>query len=306
MIEPNLLFSSNFGENVVVDTPYSENGVWIQKIIGIDATTNYCWMFDFPGDSALNHFSYNVNSDKVLDEYAITTIETILDNDGNEIKALHQVVQKDDVDNANITRSQFNAFPVDDETIGNLKHIYMKYDIKLQENLNDVLSQRILMEWNNVDYRWSLCVVKDAIGTPVWQLQAEILGGEEPEVDWIEVNNNVIVPIGELFKLEVFWKHSSLEEGRIWVAVNGQDVFYHRGRNKIDEKIGVWNPFKMLGSLDLGLQEQWITNVEIWDDIPLSKVEKDSNMLLYAAIAGLGLLIWTKNDDEDREYKKRK
>ena len=151
MIEPNLLFSSNFGENVVVDVPYSENGVWLQKISGVDNTTNYCWIFDFPGDSTSNHLSYNVNSDKVLDEYVITTIETILDNDGNEIKALHQVVQKDDVDNANITRSQFNAFPVDDETIGNLKHIYMKYDIKLQENLNDILSQRILMEWNNVE-----------------------------------------------------------------------------------------------------------------------------------------------------------
>ena len=306
MIEPNLLFSSNFGENVVVDVPYSENGVWLQKISGVDSTSSYSWDNDFPGNSILNHFSYNVNSDKVLDEYVTTTIETVLDNNDIEVLALHQVVKKDDVDNANITRNQFNVFPLDNETMGNLKHIYAKYDFKLQENLNNVLSQRVLMEWNNTDYRWGLYIVKDAIGTPVWQLQAELLGGEEPEVDWIEVNNNVTVPIGEFFKLEVFWKHSSLEEGRIWIAVNGQDVFYHRGRNKIDEKIGVWNLFKMLGSLELGLQEQWITNVEIWDDIPLSKAEEDSNMLLYAAIAGLGLLIWTRNDDEDREYKKRK
>ena len=306
MIEPNLLFSSNFGENVVVDVPYSENGVWLQKVSGVDSTSNYSWESDFPGNSILNYFSYNVNSDKVLDEYVATTIETVLDNDVNEVLALHQVVKKDDVDNANITRNQFNVFPTDDETMGNLKHIYMKYDIKLQENLNDVLSQRVLMEWNNTDYRWGLYIVKDVIGTPVWQLQAELLGEEEPVVDWIEVNNNVTVPIGEFFKLEVFWKHSSDVDGRVWVAINGQDVFYHRGRNKIDHKIGVWNPFKMLGSLELGLQEQWITNVEIWDDIPLSETKEDSNLLLYGVIAGLGLLIWTGRDEETEEERRKR
>lgn len=306
MIEPNLLFSSNFSENVVVDTPYSENDVWVQKISGLDVVSNYSWNNDFPGDSVLNHFSYNVNVDKVLDEYVTTTIEVVTLVDGSETFALHQVVKKDDVDNANITRSQFNVFPLDDETMGNLKHIYAKYDIKLQTNLSNVLSQRVLMEWNNVDYRWGLYIVKDAIGTPVWQLQAEILSGDEPEVDWIEINNNITVPISEFFKLEVFWKHSSYEEGRIWVAINGVDVFYHRGRNKIDEKIGVWNPFKMLGSLDLGLQEQWITNVEIWDDIPLSKVEEKNNWLLYGVLAGLGLLVLTSEDNEYEEDKKRK
>ena len=306
MIEPNLLFSSNFGENVVVEAPYDESGAWVQKISGLESVSNYSWESDFPGNSILNHFSYNVNSDKVLDEYVATTIETVLDNDDNEVLALHQVLKKDDTDSASMSRNQFNVFPVDDETIGNLKHIYMKYDIKLQENLNNVLLQRVLMEWNNTDYRWGLYIVKDPIGTPVWQLQAELLGGDEPVVDWIEVNNNVTVPIGEFFKLEVFWKHSSDVDGRVWVAINGQDVFYHRGRNKIDHKIGVWNPFKMLGSLELGIQEQWITNVEIWDDIPLSETKEDSNMLLYAAAAGLGLLIWTGRDEETEEERRRR
>lgn len=255
------MFRSKFDPDVTIEAPYDENGVWKQKIN---------WGTDFPGNSSLNHFSYNVNSDKVLSEYVETTIEKVTKPNGIEVKVLHQVVKKDDVDNANITRSQYNAFPTNDEKIGNLKHIYMKYDIKLQDNLNNVLSQRALMEWDNNDYRWGLYIVKDEIGTPVWQLQAEILDGNNIEVDWIE-RNNITVPIGEFFKLEVFWKHSSLEEGRIWVAVNGVDVFYHRGRNKINEKIGVWNPFKMLGSLELGLQEQWITNVEVWNDIPLSK-----------------------------------
>ena len=305
MIEPNLLFSSKFDDDTVIETPYVENGVWKQKISGVDNVSHYSWNDAFPGNSILNHFSYDVNGDKVLSEYASTVIDIAVDNDGNEVKALHQMVLKDDISHGSITRNQFNVSPLDDETIGNLKHIYIKYDINLQNNLIDVLSDRILMEWNNVDYRWSLCIVKDEIGTPVWQLQSEILSGDTPEVDWIELNNNVTVPIGEFFKLEVFWKHSSLEEGRIWVAVNGQDVFYHRGRNKIDEKIGIWNPFKVLGSLELGVQEQWIGNVEIWDDIPLFKVEEDSNMLLYAAVAGLGLLIWTKRDDEDEENRKR-
>lgn len=306
MIEPNLLFSSKFDADVQIEAQYGESGAWVQKISGLDSVSNYSWENDFPGNSILNYFSYNVNIDKVLDGYVTTTIETVVDAEGNEILALHQVLKRDDTDNPSMSRSQFNVFPTDDETMGNLKHIYIKYDIKLQENLNDVLSQRVLMEWNNTDYRWGLYIVKDVIGTPIWQLQAETLSGEEPVVDWIEVNNNVTVPIGEFFKLEVFWKHSSDVDGRVWVAVNGQDVFYHRGRNKIDHKIGVWNPFKMLGSLELGIQEQWITNVEVWDDIPLSKTEEDSNLLLYAVLAGLGVLVWTGRDEETEEEKRKR
>jgi len=306
MITPNLLFSSKFDDDVVISEPYIENGVWKQKVNGIEIVSNYDWATDFPGNSGLNYFNYDVNSDKVLSNYVETNIETVTDNQGNEIKALHQVVKMDDPGNAGITQNQYNVFPVDDETMGNLKYLYMSYDIKLQENLIDVLSQRILMEWDNTDYRWSLYIVKDITGTPVWHLQGETIEGGEVIIDWTENNNNVTVPVGEFFKLEIFWKHSSDVDGRIWVAVNGVDVFYHRGTNKIDHKIGVWNPIKMLGSLELGLQEQWITNVEIWDDIPLSEVKEESNLLLYAALAGLGLLIWTNDNDYDEEYEERK
>ena len=296
MIEPNLLFKSSFGEGVYIAPPYNKNNMWVQEVNGTDNESGYSWERDFPGYSTLNYFGYGINIDKNLEDYVETKIETVTGRNNKPIRALHQLIKQDDVDNTLVTRNQYNAFPFDDETSRNLKQLYMGYDIRLQENLYNVLSQRALMEWSNEDYRWGLYIVKDTLGTPVWQLQAEILGGDNAGIDWIELNNNVNVPIGEFFKLEVFWKHSSYEEGRIWVAINGADVFYHRGRNKIDEKIGVWNPFKVLGSLELGWQHQWITNVEVWDDIPLCVKEKKSSAFMCALAAGT--LVWYANVEE--------
>ena len=298
MIEPNLLFKSSFGEGVYIAPPYNKNNMWVQEVNGTDNESGYSWERDFPGYSTLNYFGYGINIDKNLEDYVETKIETVTGRDNRPVRALHQLIKQDDVDNTLLTRNQYNAFPSDDETSGNLKQLYMGYNIRLQENLNDVLSQRALMEWNNEDYRWGLYIVKDTLGTPVWQLQAEILSGDNAGIDWIELNNNVSVPIGEFFKLEVFWKHSTYEEGRIWVAVNGVDVFYHRGRNKIDEKIGVWNPFKVLGSLELGWQHQWITNVEVWDDIPLCVKKKKSSAFIHALVTGT--LIWFANVEEQK------
>ena len=73
MIEPNLLFSSNFGENVVVDASYSENGVWLQKISGVDNTSSYSWNNDFPGNSAL-YLATPVAASSILACFAVKYI----------------------------------------------------------------------------------------------------------------------------------------------------------------------------------------------------------------------------------------
>ena len=90
--------------------------------------------------------------------------------------------------------------------------------------------------------------------------------------DWY-ATENIPVPIGEWFDLEVFWRYGNESTGRVWAKVNGTLVADHKGRTQHpDDPLGIdyWAIFKNYADVPDwgGTTKQWIDDVEIWSDEP--------------------------------------
>ena len=141
----------------------------------------------------------------------------------------------------------------------------------------------MIMEWHESgnDYRFNLQVIKLWYGgKPIWRLKGQRLIHTN-EDDWVDINDQIEVTIGEWFLLEVFWNHSSGADGQILVKVNGAEIFNHIGRNKLDSDLSVFMPFKCYGRTDY---YQWIDDFEIWDNLPEIKTLRPPKDLRVSAI----------------------
>ena len=94
--------------------------------------------------------------------------------------------------------------------------------------------------------------------------------------EWTEDNTEVSVPIDEWFDVEVFWRQGNENDGRLWLAINGEEVFDFQGRTQHayrPQDLKFWSIFKLytgLNSLAKGPVYQWIDDVEIRSDSPRS------------------------------------
>ena len=262
--DANLLFKSGFEGSVEIvpwQTDYTKN----DKIVGSDQ--DFTWPDDLPGTGAANFFNYLISEDKDNRNYIQTEIINVSGHHGNPTKALYQAVKMDDPDHTAITRNMYNMYP---SSSRNFEQMYVRYWIKFQSNLDTIMpenSWRMIMEWHESgdDYRFNLQVIKLWYGgKPVWRLKGQKLIPIK-EDDWVDINDQIDVPIGDWFLLEVFWNHSSSADGQVLVKVNGAEIFNHIGRNKLDSDLSVFAPFKCYGRTDY---YQWIDDFEIWDNLP--------------------------------------
>lgn len=126
---------------------------------------------------------------------------------------------------------------------------------------------------NDGDYRFQLSVQTRDRPQPYWVLLADNnAGGNAALVNNFALKNfDVPVPVGEWFRLEVYWRRSSGADGRFWVAVNGRVVFDRLGPNMgaLGMPINrIYAPILYSGSR-LPIY-QWVDDVEVWDGFPLS------------------------------------
>ncbi len=271
-----LLFKSGFESSTTLSIPsVNQNNQWRQTILGTDQSTGFSWSSDLP--RPLNTFSYWVNADKNLNDYVTTRIESVVSYTGNPSNVLFQEVKDSDPDLSLISRNEFLVY--NGQTEDKLRQIYVRYWIKLQPDLNQLLPAdgwRLLMEWrepNNVA-RWTLEARRDGSDADLsWRARGQTSPYKGNEgVLWSEENKVVAVPQGVWFPLEVFWKQSSGVDGRFWAAVNGQTIVDHYGPNKVSGRIDYWSIFKLYTgkeSLALGTAYQWIDDVEIYLERPL-------------------------------------
>ncbi len=86
---------------------------------------------------------------------------------------------------------------------------------------------------------------------------------------WRVDNTTVPVPVGQWFKLEVYWKRSSGSDGRVWMAVNGQVIGDQYGSN-----VGAnGSPINRIMSSQLYSGSvypifQWVDDLQIWSTFP--------------------------------------
>jgi hypothetical protein len=132
---------------------------------------------------------------------------------------------------------------------------------------------RDIFEWKTSgDYRVELAMVDyNSTGKPYWQARGDndANGGLPYQEFWRETNTAVPIPVGQWFKLEIFWHRSTGSDGRVWFAVNGQKIFDHLGSN-----IGVNNnPITriMMNQLYSGSTfpiYQWLDDLQVWSTFP--------------------------------------
>ena len=166
--------------------------------------------------------------------------------------------------------------------------LYISFWLKHQPNFADVMgvgqvgtgwNWRVVFEWKTAgDYRTIISIKRDPYlndGSLFWNIRGdnEANGGYPPSgvytLFW-EVNNmSIPVPAGQWMKFEVFWHRSSGNDGRVWMAVNGQVLVDHYGSNMGSNNAAL-NRIMMpnLYSSSAYPIYQWVDDVEIWDRFP--------------------------------------
>jgi hypothetical protein len=65
--------------------------------------------------------------------------------------------------------------------------------------------------------------------------------------------------------VEIFWKRSTKNDGRVWMTINGHTVIDYKGSTKINDPIRVIMLFTNYANKPM---DQWIDNIEIWNNYP--------------------------------------
>ncbi len=153
-----------------------------------------------------------------------------------------------------------------------VKEMYISQWMMLQPDLVSKMSGnnwRDLFEWKSTDtdFRVQLAI-KSSGSSLFWMVNADSYVPSYHEF-WRVNNTSVPVPVGQWFKLEVYWKRSSGSDGRVWMAVNGQVLADHSG-STVGPNGSPLNRI-MVNQLYAGTSYpiyQWVDDVQIWSTFP--------------------------------------
>jgi hypothetical protein len=251
---------------------------------GTDSTTGFTWPPNVWGGST-GKFQLLVDgstqpTQDTIGQFMVNEIRTVTGHKGTPTRALYSEIMQSGCCGQNpqgggATQDPYHIFP--SAETGDL---YISFWRMYQSDLAEMLAAgdpwRVLFEVKTAgDFRFGCGIVGWGPGTGLkWQIQADndANGGLPREEYWREYNTSVAVPIGEWFKFEVFWHRSTGNDGRIWMAVNGQVIADHFGPN-----IGVNNaPINriMISQVYSGSPYpiyQWQDDVQIWSIFPTAQ-----------------------------------
>lgn len=291
-------FKSGFeaGTELVPDEPARK----LDRFAGRDATTGFDWSADLPAKSA--SFVYIANANPPTD-YFRTELRDTAGRAGAPTRALYMEVTKISPARATtgvLNRNEFSLFqPAADQA-------YTRHWLRLQDNYLEVCPQDDKTSWRMFyevkepdskvarvagkenrqtgtnNYRISCYIRRTPAGKLYWHVR-----GESPQpvrkVDWDIFNDEVPVPVGRWFQVEVFFRHAPAPDGLVWLAIDGRQVALHRGNaqhptNPLPLKF--YSPFKLYQSpewLAAGPVSQWIDDVEFWPDFPPDATARDES-----------------------------
>ncbi len=284
----NLLFKSNFGAGVVLNAPtaFSTYAAW-QPLTGTDQETGYSWPVEALGSdlSAVQLIAVDPITPSSIRNYISNQIRTVTGPEGTAVNELFQNVKIKAPVGAG--GSQAPLMIKRPSTIGDVGELYItywfKYSADLLSELDSTVSAgdwRIQFEFktggykgNNSegDYRIAIYVVKGNDGKLFWNTNGDNIanGPLSPVEYWSIENHEVPVPVDKWFKFEVYWNRSSGNDGRVWAAVDGQQIVDHYGPNMGNynlpiTRIMVNNAY----SGGYAPVESHSTGLEIWDGFP--------------------------------------
>lgn len=169
--------------------------------------------------------------------------------------------------------------------------LYVSYWLRFQPNLEDLMEVgnpqsgwhwRAFFEWKTAgDYRVLARIRRDPYineGRLFWHVTFDneancplyhencpaYVGYWDPGP-----NFSVPVPVGQWFKVEIFWHRSSGSDGRVWMAVDGQAITDREFPNigafgDVIDRIMI---MQVYGSSGYPM-EQWVDDLQIWSSFP--------------------------------------
>lgn len=298
-----LLFSTGFEGSTLTLPPILPLDCWGMgcwaNLVGQDSVTN----FTLPSTLGNGTTRFLLLSDPVsttsanIEDYLYSRFETVAGHTGATTRAVRQQITKNLTGTAPMgaqsLQNEFQFLPKN--TINDL---YVSYWLKVQPDLVQKMTNlpagpgidrggtwRGIFAFktgslkadgwpaNDGDYRVEAYINTYGGTTPYWCILGDNNAGAATGSGvvryWTEENRNVPVPIGQWFKLEIYWHRSSGSDGRVWMGVNGQTIADHRGPN-----MGVKNlPINRIMAPMLYTGQtmpayQWVDDLEIWDGFP--------------------------------------
>ena len=274
-------------------------GCW-QDVSGMDTRTGFSWPPDLWGGSGRFQLVADAPvTPATIGDHIVNDVRTVVGPTGAETRALYSEIKQSGCCGLNpqlegVTQSNFQLFPA-----AQTGDVYISYWLMFQPNLEELMGAcgpnieyqwRAPFTWKTAgDYRVILQVQRDRdpgscafVGPLYWrvagnneancELHAPPPGERCPPPPtnlWEERNYSVAVPVGRWFKFEAFWHRSSGNDGRVWMAVDGQVIADHYGPNT-----GAWNrPIDRIMVMQLYSSTaypiyQWIDDIELWDRFP--------------------------------------
>jgi hypothetical protein len=256
-----LIFKSSFEDSSYLLDPDRKNSkIWWQNINN-DKNSNFNWPIKLKGEEG--SFQIVINDDNI-NEYIENKIEITRGIDNKKTKALHQIVKKKE---HGWTQVPYIINTKDKEQ----RKLYIRYSLKLPKNLSEHLganSWLVLSEYKTIsDYRLALYIYTDKNKKLYWYAHGDniVLDDVPYEEYWYREDKEFPVPEGEWMDVEIFWKRSTKNDGRVWMTINGHTVIDYKGSTKINDPIRVIMLFTNYANKPM---DQWIDNIEIWNNYP--------------------------------------
>jgi len=284
---PRLLFWSGFEGTTALATPIDcyANGCW-QELSGSDGTSAFRWPPSLKGGTTRFQLISNAAerpTPATIAQWMHNEIRTVRGHKGLPTRALYSEIRQSGCCGVRPQRggSTQNALLVmpraEPEDLYISKWVMLQPD--LLQNLHAGDAWRAIFEWkegarDDGTFRVTLGIVAYN-GTPLtWQVTWDNLAGPVPKREQYHrrYNREIPVPVGEWFKLEIFWHRSKESDGRTWFAVNGRVIDDHRGRTigVNDRQVGRIFVNQLYSGAPYPIY-QWMDDLQIWSGFPSAR-----------------------------------
>jgi hypothetical protein len=257
-----LIFKATFDDGTSLFPPDRKGTkIWWQDIKGTQSVSSR-----WPKERGEASFQMIVNRDNIND-YIENRIEETIGINNKKTKALHQIVKKKEHPWSQVP---YRVYTNDIEE----NQLYIRYALKLPKNLSKLLGKEgwvALSEFKTVsDYRVALYIYKNKYKDLYWFAHGDntVLENASYKEYWNRDNKKIPVRTGEWMDIEIFWKRAKDNNGQVWLAVDGKTVINYHGSTKINDPIRIIMLFTNYASVPL---DQWIDNIEVWDNFPCEK-----------------------------------
>ena len=271
-------------------------GCW-QRMTGLDSVSGFTLPSTLGGGTSM----FLLDTDPItanpatVKDYLFSSFETVAGHTGATTRAVRQQISKNlygtEPMGTQGLQNEFMFLPRD--TINDL---YVSYWLKLQPDMVEKMTNLPAGPgidrggtWrgifalktggmtatgsalNNGDYRIEAYVNTYGGGAPYWCLLGDNNAGSGAPAAtyWKIENRDIPVPVGQWFKLEIYWHRSAGSDGRVWMGANGKTIADHRGPNMGVSNLPVNRIMApMLYSGQRMPAYQWFDDLEIWDGFP--------------------------------------